>query len=48
MTVVALLEELISLAAKEAKSVGQFVIPGLGKAVKSKSQSSHGSQSPDR
>ena len=32
--VVALLEELVSLATKEAKSGGQFVIPGLGKAVK--------------
>jgi DNA-binding protein HU-beta len=32
--VVALLEELVSLATKEAKSGGQFVIPGLGKAIK--------------
>ena len=30
----AVLEELVSLAAKECKSSGQFVIPGLGKAVK--------------
>jgi DNA-binding protein HU-beta len=28
------MEELASLAAKETKSGGQFVIPGLGKAVK--------------
>jgi len=33
-TVAAVLEELVTLAAKEAKSGGQFVIPGLGKAVK--------------
>ena len=33
-TVTAVLEELVALAAKEAKSSGQFVIPGLGKAVK--------------
>jgi DNA-binding protein HU-beta len=33
-TVVALLEELVSLATKEAKSGGQFVFPGLGKALK--------------
>jgi DNA-binding protein HU-beta len=33
-TVAAVLEELVALAAKEAKSSGQFVIPGLGKAVK--------------
>ena len=29
-----LLEELVALAAKECKGGGQFVIPGLGKAVK--------------
>lgn len=29
-----LLEELAALAEKETKSNGQFVIPGLGKAVK--------------
>ncbi len=28
------LEELVSLATKECKTNGQFVIPGLGKAVK--------------
>lgn len=28
------LEELVALATKEAKSTGQFVVPGLGKAVK--------------
>jgi DNA-binding protein HU-beta len=33
-TVVAVLEELVNLATKEAKSGGQFAIPGLGKAVK--------------
>lgn len=33
-TAVAVLEELVTLATKEAKSGGQFVIPGLGKAVK--------------
>lgn len=33
-TVAAVLEELVTLAAKEARSGGQFVIPGLGKAVK--------------
>jgi DNA-binding protein HU-beta len=31
---VAVLEELVCLATKECKSSGQFVIPGLGKAVK--------------
>ena len=30
----AVLEELVALATKEAKSSGQFVVPGLGKAVK--------------
>ena len=30
----AVLEELAALATKECKSSGQFVIPGLGKAVK--------------
>ena len=29
-----LMEELVALATKECKSGGQFVIPGLGKAVK--------------
>jgi DNA-binding protein HU-beta len=29
-----LLEELVALATRECKSGGQFVIPGLGKAVK--------------
>jgi len=33
-TVAAVLEELVTLATKEAKSNGQFVVPGLGKAVK--------------
>ena len=33
-TVAALLEALVALAAKEAKATGQFVVPGLGKAVK--------------
>jgi DNA-binding protein HU-beta len=33
-TVVALLEALVALATKEAKATGQFVVPGLGKAVK--------------
>jgi DNA-binding protein HU-beta len=33
-TVAAVLEELVTLATKEAKSGGQFVVPGLGKAVK--------------
>lgn len=31
----AVLTELVTLAEKETKSKGQFVIPGLGKAVKS-------------
>jgi DNA-binding protein HU-beta len=31
---VAVLENLIALATKECKAGGQFVIPGLGKAVK--------------
>ncbi len=30
----AVLEELVTLATKECKSSGQFVVPGLGKAVK--------------
>lgn len=30
----AILEELAALAEKETKSGGQFVVPGLGKAVK--------------
>ncbi|MCL5055437.1 MAG: HU family DNA-binding protein, partial [Firmicutes bacterium] len=29
-----LLEELVSLAIKETKSNGQFVVPGIGKLVK--------------
>jgi len=33
-TIVAVIEELVTLATKEVKSGGQFVIPGLGKAVK--------------
>ena len=33
-TIAAVLEELVTLATKEVKSGGQFVIPGLGKAVK--------------
>jgi DNA-binding protein HU-beta len=33
-TIIAVLEELVTLATKEVKSGGQFVIPGLGKAVK--------------
>jgi DNA-binding protein HU-beta len=33
-TAAAVLEELVTLATKEAKSRGQFVVPGLGKAVK--------------
>jgi DNA-binding protein HU-beta len=32
--VAAVLVELVTLATKEAKSSGQFVVPGLGKAVK--------------
>ena len=30
----AVLEEMVSLATKECRSGGQFVVPGLGKAVK--------------
>jgi DNA-binding protein HU-beta len=33
-TAAAVLEELVTLATKEAKSSGQFVVPGLGKAVR--------------
>ncbi len=33
-TVATLLAELVALATKEAKATGQFVVPGLGKAVK--------------
>jgi len=33
-TVATVLEELVALATKEAKAMGQFVVPGLGKAVK--------------
>jgi DNA-binding protein HU-beta len=33
-TIAAVLEELVTLATKTAKSGGQFVVPGLGKAVK--------------
>ena len=32
--VASLLEQLAALAEKETKSTGQFVVPGLGKAVK--------------
>ena len=35
-------EELVGLAIKETKNGGQFVIPGLGKAVKAKPQGAHG------
>ncbi len=33
-TVAALLHELSALASKETKATGQFVVPGIGKAVK--------------
>lgn len=33
-TAAAVLEELVALAAKECRRSGQFVVPGLGKAVK--------------
>jgi DNA-binding protein HU-beta len=33
-TIAAVLEALVILATKEAKTTGQFVVPGLGKAVK--------------
>ena len=33
-TIAAVLEALVALATKEAKATGQFVVPGLGKAVK--------------
>jgi DNA-binding protein HU-beta len=33
-TAAAVIVELVTLAAKEAKGSGQFVVPGLGKAVK--------------
>jgi DNA-binding protein HU-beta len=33
-TVATVLETLVALATKEAKATGQFVVPGLGKAVK--------------
>jgi DNA-binding protein HU-beta len=33
-TAAAVVEELVTLATKEAKSSGQFVVPGLGRAVK--------------
>ena len=33
-TAAALIEELATLATKQTKSGGQFVIPGLGKAVR--------------
>lgn len=33
-TVASVLDELVALATKEAKATGQFVVPGLGKAVK--------------
>jgi DNA-binding protein HU-beta len=41
-TAAAVLEELVTLATKEAKSSGQFVVPGLGKAVKAKRKSRMG------
>ncbi len=31
---VGILEDLVSLATRECKTTGQFVVPGLGKAVK--------------
>ena len=37
-TVATLLEALVALATKEAKATGQFVVPGLGKAVKAARQ----------
>jgi len=37
-TVAALLDALVALATKEAKATGQFVVPGLGKAVKAARQ----------
>ena len=43
-----ILEELVALATKETKSSGQFVVPGLGKAVKASPQSARWPQSPDR
>ena len=33
-TVASVLEALVTLATKEAKATGQFVVPGLGKALK--------------
>jgi DNA-binding protein HU-beta len=33
-TVATVLEALVALATKEAKATGQFVVPGVGKAVK--------------
>jgi len=38
----ALLEELAALAEKETKSTGQFVVPGLGKAVKAQRKARKG------
>jgi DNA-binding protein HU-beta len=40
--VVSLMEELVNLATKETKSSGQFVIPGLGKAVKASRKAREG------
>ena len=42
------LEELVALATKEAKASGQFVIPGLGKAVKANPESARGPQPTNR
>jgi DNA-binding protein HU-beta len=33
-TVATILEEIVALATREARVTGQFVVPGLGKAVK--------------
>lgn len=38
----AFLEELAALAEKETKSIGQFVVPGLGKAVKAQRKARKG------
>ncbi len=38
----AFLEELAALAEKETKSTGQFVVPGLGKAVKAQRKARKG------
>ena len=42
------LEELVALATKEAKASGQFVIPGLGKAVKAARKARDGPQPTNR